>query len=488
MIRMLLFGGLAGKVLGVVRELTTAALFGTGAVAAAYRLAQAAFLIPLHGFLSEAFGAGFIPTYARGCAQPTQASRALFAGMHAIVLAVSAAITVLLVVLARRWVGLLAPGFDVQTAQLATQMVEVLALTMPFYALTGLYASAELAAGRAQLTAARASLQSVGLIAGALLAWQTGNAVFIAGGFLAAYVFLAGYGFWATWRSGLRPWPRAGEWLTAKAPLLSVWRSLRLLFLVPLMMQVHFVVERRVASWVSIDTVAALDYARFLTDTAVLLLAMPIGFAGLGTMPNMSETQFRTAALRSLRMLLYVGAPLSVVLALHAEEIVKLIFARGAFNAASVAATTAILQPLAAGLWALLIGYSGAKFLSARNRNFPLIGIYAAGLSCNVVLNILLYPFIGAAALGVAATAYSLVFGIAMLRCLNLLGALRRDLLTISCISLAYVLAWACAPAGLMSSGWLPLLAFACYWCLASVTVPRCREVLHDAWLSLRTA
>jgi putative peptidoglycan lipid II flippase len=151
--RTLLFGGLLGKALGIARELVTAALFGTGPIAIAYRLAQAAFLIPLHGLLSDSFGAGFTPAYARARADEAEARAAgarsgelaprsgeLFAAMHAVVLGVSVAVGAVLAVFARTWVRTLAPGLDPATAQMAARMVTVLAFAMPCYALTSLYA------------------------------------------------------------------------------------------------------------------------------------------------------------------------------------------------------------------------------------------------------------------------------------------------------------------------------------------------------------
>ena len=257
--------------------------------------------------------------------------------------------------------------------------------------------------------------------------------------------------------------------------------------LVPLLLQVHFVIERRVASIIAADAVAALDYVRFLSDTAVLLLAVPIGLAGLGTMSQLTESRFRELATRSMRLLLYAGVPLSLALVLHAELVVQIVFGRGAFDVHSVAQTAAILQTLAIGLWAQLIGYAGAKFMNARHRNRPLIGVYVAAVTCNVVLNLALYRFMGAAALGVASAANSLVFGLLVLKCLGLFGALRRDLITVGALALAYVLMWNLA-SGLNAYRWLPLFAFALYWCVAVVVVPRCRAVLHEVWLSMRAA
>jgi putative peptidoglycan lipid II flippase len=363
-------------------------------------------------------------------------------------------------------------------------MVAVLALAMPFYALASLYAAAGVAAGDARMAAARASAQNVGLLCGTLLAWRTGDALFIALGFLAAYAVLAGVGMRRSLAQGLALWPRASEWATAREALAGVWRSVRVLLLVPVLLQVHFVVERRVASLTGSDAVGALDYARFLTDTAVLLLAMPIGVAGLGAMATLDDRRFRDLAYRSLRVLLYAGAPLSLAVALHAETLVRLIYARGAFGAESIAATTAIQQWLAPGLWGLLLGYAGAKFLSARDRNSRVIGVYAAAFGTNVLHNLAQYPVIGTAALGVSGAVNGVLFGLLTLRTLGLLARFARDLLTVGALSAAYLALWWLAPSSFTANAWLPPLAFAAYWCAAVFIVPSCRRVMYETWVA----
>src|SRR4029077_14784518 len=117
-------------------------------------------------------------------------------------------------------------------------------LGRPAHALASLSASAELAAGDARMAAARASAQNVGLLAGVLVAWWSASPVAIAAGFVAAYALLAARGLRAALARGLRLWPRRGEWSGATRLLEGVWRAVRLLLLVPVLMQLHFVVEQ----------------------------------------------------------------------------------------------------------------------------------------------------------------------------------------------------------------------------------------------------
>jgi putative peptidoglycan lipid II flippase len=287
---------------------------------------------------------------------------------------------------------------------------------------------------------------------------------------------------------GLYLWPGRAEWSSAAEALQGVWRAVRILLLVPALIQVHLVIERRVASIVDADAVAALDYARFVTDTSVLLLAMPLGVAGLGAMAQLSEVRFRELAVRALRPLLYAGVPLSLAAALHAETIVRVIYARGAFDSDSVAATAAILRWSAPGIWGLLAGYAGAKFLSARGGNVRVMGLYAVAFGSNAAINLLLYPYLGVATLGFGAAANGVVFGLLVMGALGVFRECRRDLVTLAVLAAAYLaLVWL-APAGFSANAWLPLLAFAAYWCAAVTLVPSCRQVIHDTWSSFRAA
>ena len=161
-VRTLLFGGLAGKLLGVFRELISAALLGTGRLASAFRLSQAAFLIPIQGFIADALTSGFTPQYSRDRHRDRANAARLFAGMHAVIAVFSIVVGGNLLIFATYWVHLLAPGFDHDTFVTAVSMVRSLAFAMPLYALTALYAAAELAAGRAGMSAARATVQRRG--------------------------------------------------------------------------------------------------------------------------------------------------------------------------------------------------------------------------------------------------------------------------------------------------------------------------------------
>jgi putative peptidoglycan lipid II flippase len=486
-VRTLLLGGIVGKALGVGRELVSASLFGTGIIATAYRLSQAAFVIPLNGVLSDALTAGFTPTYSRDRAQEPARSRVLFAGMHILLLVASTLIALILAVFDDGWVRLLAPGLDLQTAKLTSRMVEVMVWAMPLYSLTSLCAAAQLAAGKPEIAAARASVQSAGLITGTLCAWWLDEPLLMPLGFVLAYVWLAGWGLKSVIQEKLRLWPKAAEWPDALRSLNSVWRAFRLVIWVPIVIQLNFVVERRVASLVDTNALSAVDYARFVSETAVILLAMPFGVAGVAEMARMNERQFSEAASRSFRMLMLIGVPLSVGAAVHSDWIIKALYGHGAFGAASVATTAAIMRGSGACLWAQLIAYAGAKFLSARGLNRAVVGIYAISVGSNIGLNILLSRYIGVYALGVSSGVNNLLAGVSILLYLRLWGAVQRELVWLVAAGLGYVVLWLWLTGYGAHAGWLVPVFFVAFWGATFLSVNRLRRALSDIWEMLRS-
>ncbi len=412
-VRTLLFGGLVGKLLGLARELIFAWLFGTGAVASAYRLAQSAFLIPLHGIVSETIAGGFTPQYAADRLAAPRRAMALFSGLYYVLLIASLAVAIALYAGAPLWVRMLAPGFDHERAETAVSMLRILSLVLPAYAVFGLFASVDLAAGRGTLSAMRASVQSIGLILGTVAAYAFSAPALVAVGFVVSYLVLAVLGTRIVRAEGLSLGmaPLRESWSETVAALARLGKVVGVLVWIPVAFQVNAVVERRAASLLSTDAMAAVDYARFVSETLVILAAVPFGLAGLSSLGTMDRRAAETAQIRSFRALLYVGVPLSAFLCINAHAFVELVFARGAFGQSSIDATGAIMAGMAVGLWGQLVGYAGAKFLSARGRNFAALAASLAGVVASIAVLLSLQSTLGVSVLGFAAGIQGIVFG-----------------------------------------------------------------------------
>ncbi|MDX1250968.1 MAG: hypothetical protein IDH49_01685 [Gammaproteobacteria bacterium] len=485
LVRILMLGGIVGKVIGVLRELVFAWLYGTGAVSAAYRMAQAAFLMPLHGFVSETVNSAFTPAFANHRGSNPERAQALFSGLHAILLCISVVVAVLIMVFAPWWIKLLAPGFDPRTAELSILMLRVMAVAMPAYVLSGLYAATRMAQGYGAMSAWRATAQSIGLLAGSIIAWVLDVPVLIAVGFLGAYIVMLVWGTLSIRRSGLTLFPAIGEWRACLDPLHGVWRIFKILVWVPIVLLLYSIIERRVASVVSPDAVAALDYSRFVTDTMVILIASPFAMAGLSAMVTMGVEDYRRTAIKSMRIMLLIGMPMSALFFVHAEAIIRILFARGAFDEDSVQVTSAIFGPMSLGIWGTLVGYAGARFLSARGQNSQVLKITVIGVIGGLLVNLFGVQLFGVSVLGVAALVNGMIIGGLGIWATGVWAGVRKDCLLFGAASGIYIFLW--FQSGLNDHAGLLMTTVVAtvFWSLV-LLFPRNRELVSNIIVLLR--
>jgi putative peptidoglycan lipid II flippase len=246
-------------------------------------------------------------------------------------------------------------------------------------------------------------------MAGTLLAFSTGEPTFLAWGFTSAYVFLA---IWARVRlrnigatKSIDPEPGYGH----VAALGELWRAIRPLLIVPIVLQGSIAVERAVASLISQDAVAAVDYARLVTETSLALVGAPIGLAVLANHSTLHLDETRSHVVTVINRVLLIFLPISVFLALGAEPTVQILFQRGAFDAESVNTTASILTGLSIALWAQVCAYIMIKALSSHSRNHAAAVTVVAGGCVTIVVDLALYRSAGALALGLGASAGFLV-------------------------------------------------------------------------------
>ena len=224
-----------------------------------------------------------------------------------------------------------------------------------------------------------------------------------------------------------------------KSALIEIFKAFRILIWIPIAFQINGIIERRVASLVSEDAMVAVDYARFITETLIILVAMPFGLAGLSTMASMNVEAFRKAKILAFRALLYVGIPLSALLYVNANLIVAIIFERGAFGSHSVDVTAQILSGMAIGIWGQLLGYAGAKFMSARGQNTGALIASLLGVAFSVTTLLFGQSSFGISVLGAAAALQGLVFGSFILWRMEVFRELGLEIFSLILIAISYV-------------------------------------------------
>ncbi|MFY1691962.1 lipid II flippase MurJ [Plantactinospora sp. WMMB782] len=424
----LLLGGVTGKVLGLLREVLLAALFGAGRVVAANRVALTATLIPINFFTADALSAGFLPLYVQYRTERPAMALVLYRTVRSLLTAFSLLLAVALLLGRAAWVDLLAPGLDPETARIAATMLGIAALAVPCYVHYNLHTLVGLAHDDVRLINIRPSAQSLGLIAATLLAYLTGRVELLAWGFTVPYVLLWLFGiYWVRRRGYLAgvdgdPDARLPDGSGRRLALRMFWHRLRPLLLIPVILQGSIGVERAVGSLLGVEVVAATEYARFVVDSCMALLAAPLGLAGLASFARMEPGAVAGGLRRLLPPVLFVTVPLSLILCLNSTGIVTLLYARGEFDEQAVRISATLLLGFALGIWAQVIGYTLVKVLNARGRNFQVAIVMAISYTAAAGLNLLLFRHWGALTLGVAASVGGLLMFLVSARLLGVLG------------------------------------------------------------------
>ncbi len=487
-----LFGGnLLSKLLGLGREVLAATLFGTGQVIGAYRVAQTGTLVPINFFTSDSLNSAFIPQYKRFLAVSRDMAQTLFwllvflFGFLALFLGFG------LWFLAGPWVALLAPGLVPDTAVLTLDMLRIMSVGVPFYLMSALLMFLSMANGDFVPMAVRPSMQNLGLILGAILAFALKNAMFLAWGFTSAYVVYSAWVIFRAWHSGFLVFPREWGLPRTRDVLGAFWRTLRPLLFLPVLLQGNIAVERAVASLIGLAVISGLDYAKFVTETLIILVSMPVAFAGLAHWSELSPAEMRRRLGRVLLLLLLVAVPASAFLIANSHVVVKAVYARGAFDASSVRVTGDILFGIALGLWAQVIGYVFIKALNAQLRNRVVLRVMALAVLANTAFNLMLYPHFGPMTLGLGNTAYALVL---LAGTLTALGLWREAfasgwLLVLGVIGYLMLNQWLPMNAGLWPDLGVAIGFVMLYWVAFVALVPRFRKPILDVvMLKLRKA
>jgi putative peptidoglycan lipid II flippase len=482
-VALLFFGNLASKGLGVGREILTAGLFGTGQAVGAFRVAQTGTLAPANFFTSDALNSVFIPQYKRFKADSHDKAHTFFWSLCAVFGVLGLFISAALWLGASPWVRIVAPGIDPQTAALAVTMLQIMALGVPFFLTSALLMFLGMANDDFVPMAIRPVVQNIGMIVGALLAFLLHDVLFLGWGFTASYIAFSAWVLLRSFASGLLSLPDTWDWPQVSEVTRAFWLTLRPLLMLPVMLQGNIIVERAVASLIGLAAISALDYARFVSETIIFLVSVPVAFAGIAHWSGLDNEVIRQRLHKVLLLLIGVAVPFSTFLANHGHTVVEAIYARGAFDAESVRVTGDILTGIALGLWAQVIGYVLIKALNAQMRNRAVLRVMAAALLANVVFNVTMYPYLGPMTLGLGNSAYGLVLLAGTLTALGLWKQSYKAGWLMAGGSAGYLLLdnWIPLPEGTWAGLTVAGLFALTYWMAWIAMVPLLRNVVIEA-------
>ncbi len=384
---------LLSRILGFVRDVVIARIFGAGIATDAFFVA---FKIPnfmRRLFAEGAFNQAFIPVLAEYRNDREHAEVRELVGRTAGTLGLFLIVlTALGVIGAPVVISVFAPGFigDAERFDLA---VEMLRLTFPyllFIALTALAGGVLNTWGRFAVPAFTPVLLNLSLIGAAILAAPHFDepiralawGVFVAGAAQLAFQlpFLA--------RIGLLPVPR---WGAAHAGVRKVGKLMVPALFGSSVAQINLLIDTLIASLLVAGSVSWLYYADRLVE-------FPLGVFGIALatviLPGLSARHaesdpagFSAMIDRALRWVLLLSAPATVGLLLLAQPILTTLFQYGAFTAADTAMAGLALMAYSVGLTGfILVKVLAPGFFARQNTKTP-VKIAIVAMVANMVLN-----------------------------------------------------------------------------------------------------
>lgn len=387
----------SSKALGFIRELFMAWAFGTSTITDAYRLGLSFTTYASHFFFGEAMTGALVP-YLADANVPVKDRTGVEKGAVLLALFLTLPIGAIFIWLPGVVLRVLTPGLPARTVLMETDFLKVFGVAIPLYCMTSIMIMVRQSRSDFSSLGWRPVGQSVAVLAGAALALLTKQPVFLPGAFAAYYLVLlivvdAGE------LQSLRKSPLRAQTIQTLARWFPLAAGLGLL-------QSNVLIERYYASTLATGAIAALDYARVLTEIPLLVVAVPTGSVILVALrKGEAGPVARKARLQKLGA---VGALLvisSVVLIFFSSPIVSLLYKRGAFDARSLMTTAAALRGLAAGAWAVAAGHITARWIMATRSPWALVMPSFFSIVVNVALAGRLTPKWGVMGVAVAESA-----------------------------------------------------------------------------------
>jgi len=400
----------ASRLTGLLRDIAISYRFGTSPEYGAYVAAMQVPDLVFQVVAGAAVASAFIPVYSRYLADedPEEGWR-LVSSLFTIAVVVLVPLIALVMIFTPQIMAIIVPDFKPEYQQLAANLARIVLFAPLFFTIGSFSTSLLNAHQRFFLAAVAPSCYNVGIILGAvfLSRWVGiyGLALGALGGsFCFLIVQLPGLRI-----LGLKFRPRLDfghQGVISVAKLMGP-RTLGLA-----VTQLNFLVAIYLSSGI-VGGVPALRYAWTLTMLPLGVFAMAIGTAVFPSLAEQNATsafdEMRQTLVNSLRFIFYLTIPASIGLIVLSSSVVRLIYQRGEFDAASTSLVAGPLQFYAAGLLGMATIEILARAFYALHDTWTPVKTGTLGMTINLVLGITLVRFMGLNGLALATAIASTV-------------------------------------------------------------------------------
>jgi putative peptidoglycan lipid II flippase len=352
------------RILGFLRDLVFAAVFGAGIIADAFVIA---FRIPnlLRSFLAEgALTSAFVPVFSSVNADSSEQAKELFRHMFGLLLLIASIITLLGIYFADYIIIYSAPGFlHSSTFETCVSLTRIMFPYLIFISIIALINGALNSLAIYGSGAWGQIVMNCVLVLGALIAWPFEKNIGIH--ILAWSVIFGGLSQIIFQFKALK---KADLTLLPKFPLITKHTKEILFLMLPAifgasMYQLGILLNTILASLLPSGSVSWLFYADRLSQLPIGIFTVALGSTLLPLLSKSYQeknfTEFSNSLNNSLRYSSFILLPLATFLYLLAEPICQILFLRGEFKEIDAIQTSMALKATAFGIW----GYGSSYML-----------------------------------------------------------------------------------------------------------------------------
>lgn len=403
------------KFIGFFRDVTLAYFYGASGISDAYLISLT---IPtvIFGFVATGISTGYIPMYSRIEAKHgEQNSKEYTNNLLNILWAVCTAIVILGLIFTEPLVKIFASGFEGEILQLAVTFTRI-SIVGIYFSMTIRILSGYLNMKKYYVVPTLIGLPlNIVLIISIIISSQFdlvlvlafGNVIAVIIQFVILLFFAYRKGF--TYQFVFRPKDEHIKSMLILAIPVIIGSSVN---------QINKLVDRTLASQISIGGISALNYANtlnlfvqgvFVVSISTVMYPLISKMASKGDMDGLKRSV--SQAINGINLLVI---PATVGSLFFAEPIVDLLFGRGAFDGSAVALTSSAFFFYSIGM----IGYGlrevlSRAFYSLQDTRTPMINA-AIAMVLNIILNFILSRYLGIGGLALA-TSISAIFGTVLL-------------------------------------------------------------------------
>lgn len=400
---------LVSRLVGLLRDRILSGTFGASSTLDAY---YAAFSIPDFIFnlvIAGAITTAFIPIFIQEESRDSESGWKLASSVMTAAFIIIAILCAVAAVFMPHIIRGIAPGFSESAVGLATQLSRIMLLSPIIFSFSSIFGGLLQSFNKFFLYSLAPVLYNLGIILGAIYLVPKYGPVGLAYGVvvgalahaLIQFIGMRGIGAKLSFSLDFK------NPLLKKIAVLSFPRALVLAA-----DQINLLLVAALASTISIGALSVFNLANNLRYLPISLVGISFAVASFPLLSRLAienREEFGNKITSSLRGILFVVIPATVLIFQFSTEIVEIILRTGVFSIENVALTALVLKWLMVGVIAeSLVPYLARSFYAINNTWIP-AGIGFAGLVVNAGLAVILIDQMGLAGLAIAFSAAACV-------------------------------------------------------------------------------